>query len=126
MADLNYDSSSSTFVGGVSFQPAEGWELGLDAVLSEADASLDQFDFIVPADYLARNVNQSYDFTQTHTYSDLDVSRLELGLRFRYQTGERFAFYGGYRYLDFEDDAPYLYDTSGTVDLYHLGVGWTF
>ena len=42
MADLNYDSSSSTFVGGVSFQPVEGLELGLDAVLSEADASLSE------------------------------------------------------------------------------------
>lgn len=126
MADLNYDSSSSTFVGGVTFEPTEDLELGLDAVLSDADASLDPFAFVVPADYLARNVNQSFDFSRTHTYSDLDTSRLELGLKFRYQAGARFAFYGGYRYLDFEDDAPYLYDTSGTVDLYHLGVGWTF
>jgi len=33
---------------------------------------------------------------------------------------------GGYRYLDFDDSSPYLYDTSGSVDFYNAGIGWSF
>jgi hypothetical protein len=32
----------------------------------------------------------------------------------------------GYQYLDHQDNAPYLYDTTGSVDIYNLGVGWSF
>ena len=32
----------------------------------------------------------------------------------------------GYQYLDYQDNAPYLYDTTGSVDIYNLGVGWSF
>ena len=96
-------------------------------MLVYADAALDPFDFDVTADYnLGGRPNQSYDFSQTYTFSDLDVSRTELGARFRYAATELLAVWGYYRYLDFEDDAPYLYDTSGSVSFYSLGLAWTF
>jgi hypothetical protein len=33
---------------------------------------------------------------------------------------------GQYRYVDLQDDAPYLEDESGTVDYYTLGLGLRF
>ena len=51
---------------------------------------------------------------------------LEFGVRFRYEASELLAVWGGYRYLDYEDDTPYLYDTSGEVSFYSLGLAWTF
>lgn len=113
-----------TVLGGIAWRPADRFELGFDAVLSEGDASLDPFDFDLPEGY--SNPNQSYDFTQTHLQSDLDFTRIELGVRLSYQASEMLSVYGGYRYLDYEDDAPYLYDTSGEVSFYSAGVAWTF
>ena len=114
-------------MGGLKFKPATSLELGLDAAWTAADAALEPFEILVTDTYnLEARPNQSYDFSLTSTYSDLDVSRLELGFSFRYDVGERFALQGGYRYLDLEDDAPYLYDTSGSIDLYSLGIGWAF
>lgn len=80
----------------------------------------------MPAEYLAANPNQSYDFTLTHTNSDLDVTRWEVDLSARYQLEERFFLTAGYRWADYQDDAPYLEDVSGSIDLYSVGVGWVF
>ena len=70
--------------------------------------------------------NQSYDFSQTHTNSDLDTTYLEAALNGRYQVKPGVYVTGSYRYLDFQDEAPYLGDTSGSVDYYGLGLGWKF
>ncbi len=109
---------------GLEWQPTNELELGLDLAWTEAEAALAPFDFEVPGTLL--NPNQSYDFTLTHTNSDLDLSRLELALRLRYQATAQLAVTGGYRYLDFQDDTPYLYDTSGEVSFYSLGLAYSF
>ena len=97
-------------------------EIGIDGVWNDADAALEAFEFVAPF----VNPNMSYDFTQTHLNSDLDVSRFELGVHGRFDVAEKFGIVAGYRYLDFEDDAPYLYDTTGSASIYSLGVGWIF
>lgn len=70
--------------------------------------------------------NQSFDFSLTHTNSDLDTTFVEAGVEARYRVSERLFVSGGYRYLDFEDEAPYLLDGNGSADFYRLGVGWEF
>lgn len=76
--------------------------------------------------FAANKPNQSYDFSQTHNYSDLDTERWNLHLYGRIFLRERFWLYGGYEYLDYADSAPYLYDTSGSVDRYSARLGWSF
>ena len=96
-------------------------EISVDGVWNDADAALEAFDFgVTPFGFM------SYDFSLTHTNSDLDVSRLELGIHGRFAVGEQASIVAGYRWADFEDDAPYLYDTSGSVSIYSLGVAWSF
>ena len=70
--------------------------------------------------------NQSFDFTQTWTNSDLDTTFIEAGIQARYKVKEELYLTAGYRYLDFDDNAPYLGDDSGTVEFVNLGVGWAF
>ena len=121
---LDYESEDNTFLGGVEWQPSERLEIGVDGVWSLGEASLDQFVFVVPDSYLAENPNQSYDFSQTHLNSDIDFDRVELGLRFTYDVSELLGLWGGYRFLDYEDDAPYLADTSGEIEYYSFGLAW--
>ncbi len=124
---MEYENNDSTFMAGLTIKPSEALEIGFDAVYSNADGSLEQFTFDgVPADFLANRPNQSYDFTHAHTYSDLDVTRLELALTFNYAFNETMSLWGGYRYIDLEDDAPYLYEVTGSVDFYSLGLAWGF
>ena len=126
MSQIEYETTSNTLSAGFGYKPSTKVEIAIDGVWNDADAAIETFDFAVPAEFLAANVNMSYDFTATYLNSDLDVSRFELGVHGRFEVVDRVGIVAGYRYVDFEDDAPYLYDTSGSVSLYSLGVGWVF
>lgn len=123
---LNYENGSDTLIGNLQVKPTERFELGFQAVWSQAAAGLAPFALPAPADYLARNPNQMFDFGLTNTYSDLDVTRLEAGVNFRFGLTERLSLLGEYRWIDLEDDAPYLEDTSGSVSFYGLALGYRF
>ena len=94
--------------------------------LNEADASFASFRFPAGEAFSAARPNQSYDFSLTNTYSDLDTKFLEAGIQARYDVKEELYLTAGYRYLDFDDNAPYLGDDSGTVEFVNFGVGWAF
>ena len=66
------------------------------------------------------------DFSQTNTYSDLDTTFWQAKLYGRYYVKKSLYLTADYQYLDLQDDAPYLCDTSGSVDIYNFGVGWSF
>lgn len=123
---LSYGTTSNTLIGGFSVKPNDRITVGFDLAWNSSDAGLDPFVFSVPAEYLAANPNQSYDFSLSNTYSDLDVTRWEASLNARYQASDALFLTGSYRRADYQDDAPYLYDTSGSLELYSLGLGWVF
>lgn len=87
---------------------------------------MDQFRFVRGEVWALPKPNQDYDFSQTYTYSDLDTSRWEFDLGGRYWFKERYWVRAGYRYVDYTDDAPYLYDTSGSIDYWNIGLGMAF
>jgi hypothetical protein len=87
---------------------------------------MESFELLAPADFLARNPNMSYDFSQTWAASDLDLSRLEGSITARYSLTGRFLLAGEYRYVDLQDDAPYLEDATGTVSYWSISLGWNF
>lgn len=123
---MEYGSSSTTLLAGLQLQPIERLELDLSIAWNQADAALAPFTLTAPADYLARNPNQSFDFSNTWSYSDLDLSRLEGAISLRYAITGRLSIQGEYRYVDVQDDAPYLEDLSGSVDFWSVGLGWRF
>ncbi len=94
--------------------------------VNSAEASMGPFRFLEGEAFSANRPNQWYDFSRTHTFSDLNTMFQEISLKAKYLFNSRSHVTGGYRYLDYEDDAPYLYDTSGSVDFYSPGFGWLF
>lgn len=124
MTMLDYESESNTLMGGLTLTPNDRLKIAFDAVWNEAEAALQSFDFDVPESYLAANPNQSFDYTLSYLASDLDVSRLEIGAEATWAVSERLALAGGYRLIDFDDDAPYLGDLTGQVEFVHLGLRW--
>jgi hypothetical protein len=122
---LNYDSTSNTLMAGIRTRPSERLELGLNLNWTESEAGLDPFD--LPADdYVATHPTMAYDFSIAHTYSDLDLSRLDGQLDATYTINEELRMSFEYRYIDFTDDDPYLYDLSGALDVYTFVLGWSF
>ena len=122
---LSYHSESNVLMGGVKFKPTEKFYIGLYLTSTDSKAALDAFDLSAP-DYVATHPPMSYDFSMTHTYSDLDTSRFDAHLKARYKFGTASWLTGIYRRIDFTDDAPYLYDTSGTIDIFTLAFGMSF
>ncbi len=113
-------------VGGLRFKPAEPLTVKLDLAWNTAEASLATFRFPAGEDFAAARPNQSFDFSQTFTYSDLDTRFFEAGIEARYDVRQDLYLIAGYRHLDFDDNAPYLGDDSGTLEFVSLGVGWAF
>ncbi|MGD8440065.1 MAG: MtrB/PioB family outer membrane beta-barrel protein [Holophagae bacterium] len=122
---LDYNEEASTLLAGLNIHPSDRWRLGFDVGYTAAEAGLDPFE--LPADdYVARTPPTSFDFSRTHTYSDLDVSRLNLDAMFKYKFTDAFWMRLWYRYVDYTDDAPYLYDTSGSIQWATASVGYSF
>ena len=113
-------------VGGLSFKPAEALTLKLDLAWNSAEASLGMFRFPEGEAFAAERPHQSFDFSMTNTNSDLETRFIEAGLSARYDVREELYITAGYRYLDFDDNAPYLGDDSGTLEFVNFGVGWAF
>ena len=122
---LSYDISSDTFMAGITLRPNDRVKLGVHLTYNDASSGLEQFE-LTADEYEARTPSTSFDFDQSHTYSDLDTSRLEGELEARYSLNDSFWLGGWYRYIEFTDDAPYLYDTTGKVQFITAAVGYTF
>ena len=88
-----------------------------------SEAGLDPLELAAP-----ENVTpvQSWDFTQTHTYSDLDITWIEASLSTRYEIRDSLWVNGGIRYTDWNDDEPYLYDQTGSLTSFSLALGKRF
>ena len=123
---MSYNTNVNTFLGGISVGEQKRWKVKFDLGWNRADASLDPFRFENGEAWSASKPNQYYDFSQTNTYSDLDTTFWQAKLYGRYYVKKSLYVTAGYQYLDLQDDAPYLYDTSGSVDIYNFGVGWSF
>lgn len=119
---LSYDTESDTVLGGFNFKPAPRWKFGAEIAWNDSSAGIAPYRFEVPQEFL--NANQSYDFSLSHLYSDLDLSRIEAELNAQYSFAEDRWIGLEYRRVDVEDDAPYITDLTGAIDWYALSVGW--
>ncbi len=122
---LDYTSESNTVMAGLKYDKKDKLELGLDLSWMQAEAGLAPFDLSAD-DYVATHPPMSYDFSVTNTYSDLDSTRIDADLWAKYFFRSNFWLRLRYHYVDYADDAPYLYDTSGTYQFAAASVGWAF
>jgi hypothetical protein len=119
-----YTEDANTLLGGIKIHPGQ-WVLGLNLGYTTATGGMDPYE-LTADDYEAITPSMSFDFSQSHTYSDLDVSRLSGDINLKYKFTDALWMRFWYRYVDFTDDQPYLFDTSGTVQWATASVGWKF
>lgn len=122
---LSYGISSDTVMAGISLKPSERFKLGMHLTWNDSQAALDPFE-LTADEYEAITPSMSFDFTDSASYSALDTSRLEGQLEAKYTVSDDFWLGLWFRHIDFSDDSPYLYDTSGTVQFITAAVGWVF
>ena len=122
---LDYESNSNTVMAGLKYQVDKGAEFGLDISWMEADAALAPFD--LPADdYVAITPPMSYDFSTSHLNSDLDVSRTDFDLWAKFWIDSKWWLRFRYHLVNYTDNAPYMYDTSGTYRYATAAIGMVF
>jgi hypothetical protein len=122
---LNYNDESNTLVAGVRIHPDDRWKIGLSLGWTASEAEIDPFDLSAD-DYVATHPTMSFEFSQSHTYSDLEYTRLDADLDINYSISDDFWLGLEYKYIDWADDAPYLFDSTGTVQWAILSAGWIF
>ena len=122
---VDYTSDANTFMAGVKFGSQDFMELGIDLSWMQAEAAMSPFDLSAD-DYVAITPPMSYDYSETHTYSDLDSTRIDADLWAKFYFGENLWLRLRYHYVDYQDDAPYLYDTSGKYQFAAAALGWAF
>ena len=122
---LDYTSESNTVMAGAKYGKKDKMELGVDLSWMQAEAGLAPFE-LSAADYVETHPPMSYDFSVTNTYSDLDSTRVDAELWAKFFFKSNFWLRVRYHYVDYQDDAPYLYDTSGTYQFAAATVGWAF
>ena len=122
---LDYSSDSTTLMAGLKYQVKNKTEFGIDFSYMQAEAALAPFD--LPADdYVAITPPMSYDFSTSHLNSDLDNTRLDADLWAKFSLSAKWWLRLRYHLVDFQDDAPYLYDTSGKYQYATSAVGLIF
>jgi hypothetical protein len=122
---LDYSSDSNTLMAGLKYQADNKTEFGIDLSWMQAEAALAPFDLSAD-DYVAITPPMSYDFSISHLNSDLDNTRIDADLWAKFWFGSKWWLRLRYHYVDFQDDAPYLYDTSGTYQYAAAAVGLVF
>ena len=122
---LDYSSEMNSLMAGFQYQVKDKMELGIDFGWTQSEASLAPFE--LPADdYVATHPTMSFDFTNTYTNSDLDSTRIDADLWAKFWFKNNIWLRLRYHYVDYQDDAPYLYDTSGKYQYASAAVGWLF
>ena len=122
---LDYSSESNSLMAGLKYKKKDKLELGLDVSWMKAEAGLDPFDLSAD-DYVESHPVMSYDFSQTNTNSDLDSTRIDADLWAKFWFRSNLWVRLRYHMVDYTDDAPYLYDTSGKFQYLAAALGWAF
>jgi hypothetical protein len=112
-------------MAGINVRPARPLTIALLASYTASDFAMDPMT-LNGGEFAETQHLMPYDYSKNHTFSDLDVSRFDGSAELRYQVSKAFSLRGLYRYVDYQDDAPYLYDTSGTVHIVSGGFGLVF
>lgn len=122
----DYETKTHVVSAGFNLHPAPKFDLGVSFNWALARASMGRLGLAADPAFLAKVTGMSYDFTSTPSFSDLDTANVDLLADATYRVNEQLFLRGAYRFIDFTDDAPYLYDTSGKNNLVYLSLGWAF
>ncbi len=122
---LHQETDSSTIVGGIRITPSKKFNLGINISQTDSEQKLDPFE--LPADdYVATHPSMSFDFSQSHLYSAIDVSRTDVNADANFKFTGDFWLNLYYRYSNFDDDVTMFEDLNGSISIFGAYLGWSF
>jgi hypothetical protein len=114
---------TSVYLSG-EWMPSQRWNLRLGGWVTQSKAAFESLTLDLPEEVVAIG---DYDFSQVHTYSDLEYLEYEVSLRGEYGIGSSSSLYGRVAYYDLTDDEPWVYgDVGGSVLRTEVGLSSTF
>lgn len=122
---LSQETDSSTIVAGIRITPSKKYNLGLNVSQTDSEQRMAPFDLPAP-DYVATHSAMSFDFSSSHLYSVIDVSRLDVSADANLKFSNDFWLNFYYRYSDFEDNVTLFEDLNGSISILGAYLGWSF
>jgi predicted porin len=113
-------------------KPTEKMNLSLSVAYSDSRAEMDTITFDDINGQLGFDPSTSgmsiydYDFTEVHEYSKLDIKQWDVSIGADYRLSSRASLYAGINYIDYDEDAPYLADESGSAYIAMLNLTYWF
>jgi len=113
-------------------KPTSKLNLSLSVAYSDSKAEMDMitFDDIngqLGFDPSTRGMSMyDYDFTGVHEYSRLDIKKWDMSLGAEYRLSSTAFLHAGINYIDYDEDAPYLADESGSAYIAMLNLTYWF
>jgi hypothetical protein len=126
-SDSARSSASYTNVAlGGSLGDAEKFRVFADLTYTIADEELDQLYFPADPAILARLKFSTYDFSTVHEFTRLESTSYDLEIGAEFKLYHDLHGVARYELHDYNDDAVYLSDLSGTLNVYSVGLAWRF
>lgn len=98
--------------------------MSLGGAVTQSEGSFDRVEVELPEEVVAI---ADYDFTEMHTYSDLETTQLEITSRVTRRIREASSVWVEAAWYDLTDDQPWVYgDTDGSVLVTAAGLTHTF
>lgn len=111
--------------GGFNLRPSDRLSLGVQLAYVTSTASIDPFDLSNP-EFTERVPLLGLDFSRTPSFSDIDTDSVDARVEARLRLSDRVQVRGLYRWVDYDDDAPVLYDTSGRSSIFAISLRYGF
>ncbi|MEW6337414.1 MAG: hypothetical protein ACOY3Y_21540 [Acidobacteriota bacterium] len=85
-----------------------------------------QIDLSGPPEILEILHYGTYDLSEVHTYSDLDSTMWDVTAHADLKLTSSLWGTASYTRLDYQDDAPYVENQTGSLDIVQVALRWTF
>lgn len=122
---VSQNTDSKTIVGGFRLTPSKKFNIGLNIAQTNSDQKMDPFDLSAP-DYVETHPPMSYDFSQSHLYSMIDLDRIDFNADANFKFTNDFWMNVYFRRSEYEDNVALFDDLDGSISVLGAYLGWSF
>lgn len=122
---VSQNTDSETIVAGFRLTPSKKFNIGLNIAQTKSDQKMDPFDLSAP-DYVETHPPMSYDFSQSHLYSMIDLDRIDLNADANFKFTNEFWMNVYFRRSEYEDNVALFEDLDGSISVLGAYLGWSF
>ncbi len=122
---LSNDTQSDSTVLGFRVHLTEKAEIAMDLAYTNSKQGFVPFDMHAPS-YEETHASMSFDFSQSHLYSKMDVNSFDVSAKLNYKLTDNSWLNFFYRLADYDDTVAFFQDSSGTYQVLGGFMGWNF